>query len=663
MSNNFSLIPLTAVLLVVTGVGAGVTGYHFIKDSAQDDFLIAHVYEAQTKGMQTVYLAERAAIDNSYSSEMENLDSSVEKALLAIRNGDPVLGIPGAPDSVLRNLDSFQKSWDEIAPSISHLLIQRGATGEFTRNLAETRIAAKDALSSAKQALAELPNSTASPALKGQLSKAVATLEDGVNTIQIDTGLTGDSLSAAQSSFGEYVSNLSALGSSLPKEQALLSPLGKSYTDAKSVQRLMVKTISSSSNAAENIPHAKSIWAARDRLSSASAAMIASVQALPDSRAYGSNVVAGLGGLTILLALAGMLMMRSITYSHTSRVQNQGKNLERSTQIKSRELQTLLDEIQRVYSGDLSTVLTEDNESTKEIAKALNTVFGKVKSIFGEVTQTIVGLSAATEQAMVMDKNVAQNRGDQEKAVTHISSLFTVMLTFINQIESMTTDTQKTSGDVLERVRSGAEAVTLVHDNIVALQQQTTAIQHRSKNLIESFQTLERIADVVSEVSAKSQLLSYNAEIIAGRVDDKKVSNGISQSADAMGRLATEAKQAVLEIALLLKQMNEAARDTQSAVDLVQREAESLRNRSNTAQAALGDISEMTIRLTNGVALVKDETKSLQSRSGEVTETMGQIEHYSTESSAASEQTAQAINHVNRQAQELQSTIAQFDKA
>jgi methyl-accepting chemotaxis protein len=227
----------------------------------------------------------------------------------------------------------------------------------------------------------------------------------------------------------------------------------------------------------------------------------------------------------------------------------------------------------------------------------------------------------------------------------------------------MTTDTQKTSGDVLERVRSGAEAVTLVHDNIVALQQQTTAIQHRSKNLIESFQTLERIADVVSEVSAKSQLLSYNAEIIAGRVDDKKVSNGISQSADAMGRLATEAKQAVIEIALLLKQMNEAARDTQSAVDLVQREAESLRNRSNTAQAALGDISEMTIRLTNGVALVKDETKSLQSRSGEVTETMGQIEHYSTESSAASEQTAQAINHVNRQAQELQSTIAQFDKA
>lgn len=662
MSNNLSLLPLTAALLIASGLGASYTGYHFIKDNDQDKYLLSQVYEAQTKGLQTVYLAERAATDSTYTSEMESLDSAVEKALSAIRNGDPVQGIAPAPESVLRNLDSFQRAWDEISPSITQILSQRGVTSDFTRNLAETRNTAKDALAGAKLALSELPNTTVTPTIKGQLTKVVAALEDGVNVLMTDSNLNTDTLRAVQSSVGEYVSSLSAMGASLPKEQGFITPLGKSYNDAKSVQRLMVKTISSSSSASENIPHAKTIWSARDRLSSSSTAMVASVQALPDSRAYGVSVVAGLGALTILMALGGMLLMRSITYSHTSRVQNQGKNLEKSTQAKSKELQALLDGIQRVYNGDLSTHLNEDNDSTKEIAKSLNIVFAKVKSILDEVNGTIDGLSAATEQALVMDKNVAKNRSEEEGAITNIGNLFKEHLSFIEQIDGLTADTQRTSGDVLERVRSGTDAVTQVHESIVALQQQTTAIQHRSKHLIESFQELERISEVVSEVSAKSNMLSYNAHIIAGRIDDKNVSNGISQSANSMERLSSEAKQAVIEIALLLKQMNEAARDTQSAVDSVQREAESLRNRSNTAQAALGDINEMTKRLSQGVTEVKGETQSLKSRSGEITETMSALQHYSLENSAASEQTAHAIKSVNLQAQELEATIAQFTK-
>ncbi|MHC5195149.1 methyl-accepting chemotaxis protein [Pseudomonas frederiksbergensis] len=661
MSNNFSLVPLTAALLLLSGAGAAFTGYNFIKNSEQEDYLLTQAYDAQTKGMQAVYMSERAAVDGAYTTELESLDSSVERALSAIRSGDPVRGIPAAPDSILRNLEAFQKNWDELAPSISQILSQRGATGEFSRNLSETRSVAKDALSAAKLALAELPSSSASPALKAQLTKAVAVLEDGVSAM--DTGVNTDTLSAAQASFGEFVSSLSAMGASLPKEQALMTQLSKSFTDAKSVQRLMVKTINSSSSASENIPHAKTIWAAREKLSSAAATLVASIQALPASRAYGATAVAGLGAITILLAFAAMMMMRTITNNQTSRIQIQGRNLEVLTQKKSKELQTLLDEIHRVYSGELSTVLTEDNDSTREIAKALNTVFRKINSILSEVRETILDLSAATEQAMITDRNVGQNRDAQGKAVDHVTALILGMLRFIDQIEKLTIDTEMTSSDVLDRVRSGTDAVTRVHDSIVSLQQQTTAIQHSSKNLIESFQNLEKISDVVSEVSQKSALLSFNAEIQAGKIGDKEVSAGISQSAEAMGRQATEAKKAVVEIGMLLKQMNEAARETQSAVDLLQREAETLRNRSNTAQEALGDINEMTTRLAQGMSRVREETHTLQSKSGEVNDTMGSIQHYSTESSAASEQTANAIHNVNGKAQDLSETIVQFAKA
>jgi methyl-accepting chemotaxis protein len=115
-----------------------------------------------------------------------------------------------------------------------------------------------------------------------------------------------------------------------------------------------------------------------------------------------------------------------------------------------------------------------------------------------------------------------------------------------------------------------------------------------------------------------------------------------------------------VQINVVLKSMADAAQGTQRAVDAAQHETEQLRNRSTSAQAALSDISSMTGTLSNSVTEVIDGTKSMKAQSGEVGHTMDSIMHYTAENSAASEQTAVAVQGVNTQAQAVQRLIADF---
>lgn len=662
MSNNSSIVSLATIMVLLSGGAAGYTGYQFLKNNTQQGFLLKASYQAQTSAMQAIYLAERAATDSSYNSDMANLENVVEKAFAALRNGDPVRGIEPAPPVVLTNLESLQKVWAEISPSISQIVSQRTVTDQYSRTLADTQRTAAEALKAAKEARASLEASSAGPQIKGQLAKAVSSLEEGQQALSSDGAINSDTLRAAASAFSQYVTTLARLGQSLPKDQDFMTPLVKSYREAESVVRLVQKTIDNASGVSENIPHAKTIWNVRDRVSSSAASLIGSVEALPDSRPMGITIVAGLGGLTLLLSIISMLMMRSITSSRTESIETQGRHQEVSISTRSKHLKLLLDEIELVGQGKLNTRLTEDNEATRDIAKGLNKTFGNFATILDEVKETIIGLSAATEQTLITEQNVAQNRGEQDKAIEHISQLFGDLSQFINQIEDMTLETQQISDDMVQKVASGESSVTQVHDNILELQQQTLSIQHRSKHMIESFQVLETIAQVVAEVASRAAMLSFNANLMADELQDKGQSIRIANAAKAMSRLSEETKDAVVQINVQLKTMNDAARENQSAVDRAQRETDKLRDRSNVAQDALKDIKDLAGNLTLGAQRATEDTKELKAKSSDVGDLVDSVNQYSADNSAASEQTAVAIKNVNRQAQDLQSTIAQFSK-
>lgn len=664
MSSSNSFVSLTAILLVASGIAAAVSGYSYMQNSKADRYFMTESSELKAAALQAIYISERAAVDASYTVEMSGYESDVERIISRLRGGDPSQGIQGLQEPFISTLRNFEEAWSQVTPSIGKIVSSKSKTEVFTRNAQDTVRSAEATLSQAESAFeAVSSNAKVTVSAKKQIEGALEDLREGVALISRVGALNTDVLRSAESAISQYLGAMTAVGNSLPRDNSILEPLLKSYRGAQTTQRSLIRTIDSASNATENLPHAKTIWQQRDRVTLALIALQASMKAMPDAHLAGPLVVAGSGLLMILLALVSFFMILRTSASREEIAETRGNSIQTSQRDRSAQLQLLLTELNRVGQGDLTTEITQDKESTKEIARELNTVFGNIKSVLDEANITIVGLAAASEQTLLTAKNVDRNRQEQFRAIEHISDLISNMLAFIGVIEQLTSKTQRVTVEVATKVRSGTDSVSDVHEGIILLNQHNTGIQHQSKNLIESFQHLERIAEVVKTVAVKSEYVAWNAYLVADQIDDTDVSRRITKSAEAMTSLSRESNTAVAEISQLLRTMNEAARDTQTVVDSSQREIESLLNRSSVAQESLSSINEMTGHLSKNVDDVTSRTQELKEQSGEVAETMTSIHHYATENSAASEQTAAAISNVNRQAQELQRGITKLTSA
>jgi methyl-accepting chemotaxis protein len=225
----------------------------------------------------------------------------------------------------------------------------------------------------------------------------------------------------------------------------------------------------------------------------------------------------------------------------------------------------------------------------------------------------------------------------------------------------MSQNTVSVVNDVSLKVKVGSEAVNQVHEGVLILAQQNTTLQHRSKGLIESLQTLSEMAVVVNQVAERADLVAWNSNIVADQVQGSDdVARAISSAATGIAQLAKKCRDAVGKIESQLRIMNESARETQHAVDSSQRELTTLQDRSNKALASLGDISAMTSSLRDSADDVTKQTRVLQQQASDMENSMATVLNYSAENAAASDQTAKAVSGVNRSAQEMLRSIQKF---
>lgn len=660
MRNN-SYVSLTALFLVVCGSVAGWSGNQYLNSVTADAFYAAETAELKSAALQALYISGRAATDSTYTAELVAFESQVNRSIDRLRSGDKRQGIPGLPDSVANALTSFQEVWNGMTPSIDKIAESKGNTEVFTRNVQDTMRSASTTLAFAQDAQRVLSDHKGlTPTAQNQLAAAFNDLSEAVSLINREGSASTDSLHAAESAISLYLGAMTAVGNTLPRDNTILEPLLKSYRAAQDTQRVLGRTIKVSSNAVENQPHAAAIWLMRDRLLATTNALSAGVASLPEARPVSPLIVSVSGLLTILLALVSFLVILRSAASRKKSVEEEGSSIQQRQRTRSQDLRLFLDELRQVQNGNLSSPMTEDRDSTKEIARELNSTLLHIKSILVDAHNTIVDLSAASEQTLMTARNVDRNRTEQFNALSEIRDLFERLHNFIEAIQIMMGQTLGVSVEVALKVRSGSDSVSTVHEGIILLSQHNTGIQQQSKDLIEAFQHMGRIAEVVTTVAAKAEMVAYNAYLAAEQSEDPQVSRRINKTAEAMENLAKESTEAVGEINQLLKTVTDAARDTQFVVDNSQREIERLITRSNAAQESLADIIEMTETLKGGVTEVSVQTQALKAQSGEVALTMSAIHHYATENSAASEQTASAISHVARQAQELREVIEPF---
>lgn len=660
MSRTSPLSPIAAVVMLAASAGAGWTGYSYFKNNQADAFYLFEASELRSNTLQAIYLSERAATDSGVVDELQRLDDQIETSFSRLQNGDPVLGIAPAPQALRAQISALRESWDGVSQLLGKIIGSKGSTETLTHARQEVNATLAQALKDAGRASARWETVGKDESKLAAFRKATESLREAQEILSRETA-EGETIRSAEPAISSYLGTLNGMVGSLPKDQELYNALSESYKGGQAAIKQVVRLADFASGASVNLPLARAAWAERDKIKAASVSLVDIAKGLPTTHAVQPFLAAALGLITILIALIISVFAQRSAATRTQAVESRGASIMTSQKALSLEHQRLKEDIVRVGSGDLEHKISEDRESTKEIAVALNSAFGKIRGIFDEINQTVTGLSAATEQTMMTAKNVDRNRQEQQHALEHIGELTSALATYVDRVESMSQNTVSVVNDVSLKVKVGSEAVNQVHEGVLILAQQNTTLQHRSKGLIESLQTLSEMAVVVNQVAERADLVAWNSNIVADQVQGSDdVARAISSAATGIAQLAKKCRDAVGKIESQLRIMNESARETQHAVDSSQRELTTLQDRSNKALASLGDISAMTSSLRDSADDVTKQTRVLQQQASDMENTMATVLNYSAENAAASDQTAKAVSGVNRSAQEMLRSIQKF---
>ena len=660
MSKNL-LIPSCLAAMVLSGAFAGFCAYQYTSGVSADRYYTEQANALQNASLNAVTLSMRAATDASYIGRLQQASSKVDSSISSLRHGNSNADIAPLPAVGVSNLDHFEASWGKVIRSIQQIVASRGSNVAFEHQAAEAVQLASLLLTESAEAIDGID---ASPQVNDQIKKAMdkakSDLSGGIEVLISSPAPNSDNLNLAFEASKAYVTTLGAMGSSMRLDRVLIDPLLKSYRTAQSLNRSAIKAIEASSGAVENGPHARAIWSERENLEVAINGLQNAINSLPKSRFVSPLIMLGSVVLSLLIVLFGITLILREAKARTRQAETLGSTIQTLQKERSQELRQLCDEMEAVGKGDLTVEFRTGLGSTHEIANTLNSVFSQFRTIVKDVQQTIVSLSAASEETLSMAKNVNRNRQEQDAAILHIGRLVDELRSFTKQLDDLSSRTRESSQEVTGQINAGTNSVQEVHEGVVKLAQSNMNIMHHTKAMTENIQSLERLVDVVRRVANQSATVAYNAYLVADAITDDELSKRIRISADAMNNLTNSATEASEQIATSLRGINDAAKETQYVLEDSQNDIKALTNMSSQAMKAMNTILDKTIQLTDRIINVAGQTSDLNQLSEQVAETMQPIHRYATDHSAASEQTAAAISNLNTHAQRVGDTLSHF---
>jgi len=660
MSKNL-LIPSCLAAMVLTGGLAGFCAYQYSSGVNADRFYSAQANTLQGSSLNAITLSLKAATDASYVGQLQQVAGQVDATVATLRRGNSSAGIDPLPGVGSRSLEHFDAAWGKVLVAIQQIGNARGSNTAFERQASEASQLASNLVTESSDAIERIQASASVDArLKQALVKAQSSLSDGIELLASSSSPNSDSLNLALDASKSYVTTLATVGSSMPRDSSLIDPLLKSYRTAQALSKAAIKAVESASGTVDNAPYARAIWAERENLEAAINGLQHAVSSLPQSRLVSPLLMIGSIGLMLIVVVSGVVAILRDARAHTQDAESLANSVQSSQKERSQDLRLLTEQIQAAGHGDLTVEFTENRDSTHEIATALNMVFPEFREIVGNVQQTIVSLSAASEETLAMAKSTERSRSEQDQAIQHIAKLVTELNNFTKQLDGVFSRTRESSLAVGTQIKTGSNAVQEVHEGVVTLSQSNLNVMHQAKAMTENIQKLEEMVDVVRRVANQSATVAFNAYLAADSIADPEVSKRIKLSADAMQQLTNSTKEAADLIGTNLNSINTAAKDTQYVLEESQSQIKTLTHMSSNAIKAMHAISEQVELVVDGITSVAGQTKDLNTRSDEVANTMDSIHHYSSDHSSASEQTATAIGNLNSEAQRVGMTLARF---
>lgn len=352
----------------------------------------------------------------------------------------------------------------------------------------------------------------------------------------------------------------------------------------------------------------------------------------------------------LMLAWTGLAMRRE-----NSRQLTENSAIEQHNQDA---ILRLLDELEGLSRGDLTTHVTVSEAFTGAIADSINFTIEQLRQLVISIHAASREILQGSENSHATALHLAEAAQRQASEINTASASISQMAASIEQVSSHAAQSSQVAERSVAIANSGAEAVTRTMHGMMMIREQIQSSAKRIKRLGESSQEIGDFLALINDIADQTNILALNAAIQASMAGE--AGRGFAVVADEVQRLAERSSAATRQIEALVRTIQS---DTNEAVLSMEETTSEVVHGSQLAQeagVALDGIKEVSTNLAQLIANISCAAQNQSHSAAEVARTMGAIQEITTQTATGAEATGKAVGDLSALAHRLRQSVDGF---
>ncbi len=254
----------------------------------------------------------------------------------------------------------------------------------------------------------------------------------------------------------------------------------------------------------------------------------------------------------------------------TADIERDSKKTVEGTHLEMEAIQNISSSAEEVSSSisEISEAIDGLSASTEEAAASMeqiSTNIGQITEAMHELTQAVEGTASSLEQLLATIKEISRSSDEMFKAAEETMSSVAEISTFIKEVEANAKESARLSEKVaFDASTLGVSAIEKIIEGMGDIKRAVENTAGHIERLSTKSKDIEKILNVIDEITEQTTLLALNAAILAAQAGEH--GKGFSVVADEIRDLAERTSFSTQEIASIINSVMNEMRAASSAM-------------------------------------------------------------------------------------------------